>query len=101
MRIVATVCRCRRRRSCACLLALIPTLRVLGGGPPESVRLPWDAPHGAFCIGLDALSAFFLLPVLVLSALAAVYGGSYLLRLSRQEIARLAPGSSSTCSWPG
>jgi len=28
---------------------------------------------------LDALSAFFLLPVVVLSALAAVYGGNYLL----------------------
>jgi len=62
-----------------CVLALVPTLRVLGGGPQESVRLPWDAPHGAFCVGLDALSAFFLLPVLGLSVLAAVYGGDYLL----------------------
>ena len=61
-----------------CLFASVPTLRVLGGGPPESARWAWDAPHGAFCIGLDALSAFFLLPVVVLSALAAVYGGSYL-----------------------
>lgn len=62
-----------------CLAALIPTLRVLGGGAPESFRLTWDASHGAFHIGLDALSAFFLLPVLLLSLLAAVYGGSYLL----------------------
>ncbi len=62
-----------------CLLALYPTLEVLCGGRPLSVRLPWDAPHGAFRIGLDSLSAFFLLPVLVLSALAAVYGGNYLL----------------------
>ena len=61
-----------------CLVASIPTLRVLGGGPPQSVRWAWDAAHGGFCIGLDALSAFFLLPVVVLSALAAVYGGSYL-----------------------
>ena len=36
---------------------------------------PWDVPHGNFRIGLDMLGAFFLLPVLVLSALAAVYGG--------------------------
>src|SRR5206468_2487958 len=62
-----------------CALALVPTLRVLGGGPPLSTRLAWDASHGDFSIGLDALSAFFLLPVLVLSALAAVYGGNYLL----------------------
>lgn len=63
----------------ACVLGLIPTLRVLCGGAPESVCLDWDAAHGAFCVGLDALSAFFLLPVLGLSALAAVYGGNYLL----------------------
>ena len=62
-----------------CVLALIPTVRVLGGGPPEAIRLAWDAPHGVFGVGLDALSAFFLLPVLVLSALGAVYGGNYLL----------------------
>jgi len=62
-----------------CLLGLIPTLHVLFGGPFESVRFAWDVPHGAFSVGLDALSAFFLLPVLGLSALAAIYGGSYLL----------------------
>ena len=49
------------------------------GHAPESLRLSWDAAHGAFCVGLDELSAFFLLPVLLLSALAAVYGGNYLL----------------------
>ena len=62
-----------------CSLGLIPALRVLGGGPIESLSLPWDTPHGVFRIGLDSLSAFFLLPVLVLSALAALYGGNYLL----------------------
>jgi formate hydrogenlyase subunit 3/multisubunit Na+/H+ antiporter MnhD subunit len=54
-------------------------LRVLSGGQAESLRLEWDASHGAFSVGLDALSAFFLVPVLGLSALAAVYGGNYLL----------------------
>jgi len=62
-----------------CLLGLAPTLRVLLGGTPESMRLAWDASHGAFCVEVDALGAFFLLPVLGLSALAAVYGGDYLL----------------------
>jgi hypothetical protein len=74
-----------------CVLALIPTLRVLGGGPPESARLAWDAPHGAFYVGLDALSAFFLLPVLGLSALAAVSGGNYLLAYRGRK--------SLGCSW--
>ncbi len=63
----------------ACLLALFPTLQVLVRGSSLSLSLPWDVPHGNFRIGLDVLSAFFLLPVLVLSALAAVYGANYLL----------------------
>jgi formate hydrogenlyase subunit 3/multisubunit Na+/H+ antiporter MnhD subunit len=62
-----------------CLVGLAPTLRVLLGGTPESLRFAWDASHGAFCVEVDALSAFFLVPVLGLSALAAVYGGDYLL----------------------
>jgi formate hydrogenlyase subunit 3/multisubunit Na+/H+ antiporter MnhD subunit len=62
-----------------CLAGLAPTLRVLLGGSPESLRFAWDALHGAFTVEVDALSAFFLLPVLGLSALAAVYGGDYLL----------------------
>ena len=55
-----------------------PTLRVLLGGDAESIRIAWDQPHGQFHVQLDALSAFFLLPVLGLSALAAIYGSSYL-----------------------
>jgi hydrogenase-4 component B len=68
-----------------CLLGLAPTLRVLLGGPPESLRLPWDASHGAFCVAVDPLGAFLLLPVLGLSALAAVYGGDYLLAYRREK----------------
>jgi formate hydrogenlyase subunit 3/multisubunit Na+/H+ antiporter MnhD subunit len=62
-----------------CALALVPTLRVLGGGTPESIQFAWDAVHGTFHVGLDALSGIFLLPILVLSGLAAVYGANYLL----------------------
>ncbi|MBI3848363.1 MAG: oxidoreductase [Planctomycetes bacterium] len=62
-----------------CGVALVPTVRILCAGTSESVRLTWDLFHGAFCIGIDPLSAFFLLPILGLSALAAIYGGNYLL----------------------
>lgn len=61
-----------------CLVGLEPTRRVLSGAAPVALRLAWDGTHGAFLVEIDALSAFFLLPVLGLSALAAVYGGSYL-----------------------
>lgn len=69
----------------ACAAAMAPTIRVLAGGRSPALRLPWDATHGAFRIALDPLGAFFLLPVLVLSALAAVYGGAYLLAYGRRK----------------
>jgi formate hydrogenlyase subunit 3/multisubunit Na+/H+ antiporter MnhD subunit len=69
----------------ACLAGLVPALLTVGGGPPLSLSLAWDAAHGPFVVGLDALSAFFLVPVLVLSALAAVYGADYLLPYRRSK----------------
>lgn len=68
-----------------CLAGLVPTVSVLLGGAPESSRLAWDASHGAFHVEVDALSAFFLLPVLGLSALTAVYGGDYLLAYRHEK----------------
>lgn len=68
-----------------CLVGLVPVLRVLLSGTPESLRLAWDASHGTFHVGVDALGAFFLLPVLGLSALAAVYGGNYLLTYRHEK----------------
>src|SRR5512140_2488369 len=55
-------------------VGLVPVTRVLLGAPAEALHLGWDVPLGAFAVELDALSALFLLPVLALSALAAVYG---------------------------
>jgi NADH:ubiquinone oxidoreductase subunit 5 (subunit L)/multisubunit Na+/H+ antiporter MnhA subunit len=60
-------------------LGFVPALRVLLTSVPESLHLPWDAAHGAFIVSVDPLSAFFMLPVLVLSALAALYGSAYML----------------------
>jgi formate hydrogenlyase subunit 3/multisubunit Na+/H+ antiporter MnhD subunit len=62
-----------------CLAGLIPAGRVLLGAPIESLRVPWDVPYGAFVVEVDPLSAFFLLPIFGLSALAAIYGGQYML----------------------
>jgi hydrogenase-4 component B len=62
----------------ALALALVPGARALGGSAPESLTLQWPAPLGSVSLGLDALSAFFLLIILALGALAAVYGIGYL-----------------------
>lgn len=61
-----------------CVLGLIPALRVLLLSAPESLRLPWSVPLASFSLGIDPLSAFFLLPTFGLSALAAIYGAGYL-----------------------
>jgi formate hydrogenlyase subunit 3/multisubunit Na+/H+ antiporter MnhD subunit len=68
-----------------CAAALPETLRLLISGAQQSETFAWDSVHGAVVIGIDSLSAFFLLPVLGLSCLAAVYGFGYLRTHRRQE----------------
>jgi hydrogenase-4 component B len=62
----------------AAVLGCIPAIRVFTGGPVQQLRVPWAVPYGEFFIELDPLSAWFLFPTLLLSALAAVYGAGYL-----------------------
>src|SRR5512140_2981387 len=62
----------------AAVIGLIPVFQVLLGGDVSRIRLPWSVPYGEFFVELDPVSAFFLLPTLVLSALAAIYGSGYL-----------------------
>ena len=83
-----TVCTRPRLSSCigaggtvlGCAVGMIPALEVLLQGTIQSLRCAWSMPCGSFFIELDPLSAFFLLPVFLLSALAAVYGGQYLMK---------------------
>lgn len=64
---------------------MIPTVSVLLGSPPLSLHLPWAVPYGSFFVELDALSAFFLLPIFLLSAVAALYGSAYLLTYQEKK----------------
>jgi hydrogenase-4 component B len=61
-----------------CVLGLVAAIRALAGNS-ESLRLSWDVPYGSFYVGLDKLSAFFLIPLFALSAVGAIYGSEYLL----------------------
>lgn len=61
-----------------CVLAFIPTIQVLTGTTLDPIRAAWSIPGGSFFVHIDPLSAFFLIPILLLSAVAAVYGGAYL-----------------------
>ncbi len=57
---------------------IVPAVRVVLGAPAQSLRMAWDVPYGSFFLELDPLSGFFLIPVFLLCALAAIYGAEYL-----------------------
>jgi hydrogenase-4 component B len=61
-----------------CLLALVTTVQIILSGQPESFVLPFNSFYGTFRLEVDSLSAFFLLPVLTISLLGAVYGYEYM-----------------------
>lgn len=61
-----------------CLSAFFPVLSTLSGHAPLPLIIPWSVPWGSFHIALDGLSAFFCLPILLLSPLAGLYGCSYM-----------------------
>jgi formate hydrogenlyase subunit 3/multisubunit Na+/H+ antiporter MnhD subunit len=61
-----------------CGMALIPVVATLTGHPPDPLHIAWSMPGGSLALGLDGLSAFFCLPILLISPLAALYGCEYL-----------------------
>jgi formate hydrogenlyase subunit 3/multisubunit Na+/H+ antiporter MnhD subunit len=70
-------------------LGLVPAFAALAGRDVGALELAWAVPGGAISLALDPLSAFFLVPVLALPAVAAWYGGEYLAAEARH--ARLGP----------
>lgn len=58
------------------LAAFSALLSLFGGGWDRS--WPWSIPMGSIHIGMDGLSAFFVVPIAAISSLAAVYGRGYL-----------------------
>ena len=69
----------------AALLGVWPCIRAIVSGTAQSVRYDWNLPGAAFFLKLDALAAVFLLPVLVLGALAAIYALGYMRSHERQK----------------
>jgi hydrogenase-4 component B len=60
------------------ILGLVSASRCLYYGGFDTISYPWAVPFGSISLGMDALSAFFLIPMFILSGLAAVYGGEYM-----------------------
>ena len=69
-----------------CALGLIPAVGMLLRGATDSLHIAWSVPYGSFFVEVDALSAFFLVLTLGLSALAAIYGGEYLWAWRRKKL---------------
>ena len=69
----------------SCILGFIPAVRILWGNTSEQIQFLWAVPFGSFSVGLDSLTAFFLIPLFGLSGLAAVYGSEYLSVYSREK----------------
>jgi formate hydrogenlyase subunit 3/multisubunit Na+/H+ antiporter MnhD subunit len=61
-----------------CGIASVPVIAALSGQTVTPIQFAWSMPGGSLSFGLDGLSAFFCLPILLISPLAALYGCAYL-----------------------
>jgi hydrogenase-4 component B len=61
-----------------CLLAAVPAIAILAGHSPLMRTWEPSLPGGLWAVGLDPLSAWFLLIIALVGATTAVYGVTYL-----------------------
>ena len=66
---------------------LLAAARVLGGGTSRAVTIHPGLPGGPWVAGIDALSAFFLVIVLGVGAVVAIYGTGYLAEERHRSVA--------------
>jgi formate hydrogenlyase subunit 3/multisubunit Na+/H+ antiporter MnhD subunit len=59
-------------------LGLYAAIQALASGQTVTYSRPWSVPGGSLSFAIDPLSAWFLLPVFGLTAIAAVHGGAAL-----------------------
>ncbi|MCI0651107.1 MAG: hypothetical protein L0Z55_04410 [Planctomycetes bacterium] len=63
---------------CASILGGVGAFaQLLGFDEPQAIHASWALPNGRFAVGVDALSALFLLPMLLVSALGSIFGLAY------------------------
>ncbi|MBN2419894.1 MAG: hydrogenase [Deltaproteobacteria bacterium] len=60
------------------VFAIIAGCITLYSGAEAEIRMSWPVPFGSFYIGIDPLSAFFLITISIVCAIGAVYGASYM-----------------------
>lgn len=62
----------------ACILILLISVPFPRGTEGLTFRIPWPVPLGEFSLGLDPLSAFFLMTIACVSLASGIYGCGYL-----------------------
>lgn len=62
----------------ASMVGLIPATVILFTRNVLQLTLPWSIPGGSFSIGLDQLSALFLVPLFIITLTCALFGSEYL-----------------------
>lgn len=70
----------------AAAIAIPAAVAVLARGTAGEIAVAWAAPIDEVRLGIDPLSAFFVVPLLVLGACCAVYGAFYLDRARRPGV---------------
>lgn len=60
-----------------CMLGVAGVAVYWCGGNSAEMVLPWSIPGGPFRVGIDGLSAMFLVPIFLIAALGSIYGLSY------------------------
>ncbi len=61
------------------IISVVPAMKVLISRSVISMATDWNVPYGSFSVRLDSLSALFLIPVLVISPIIAIYACGYML----------------------
>ncbi len=75
-----------------CLVGLIVTLTALVARADVVWTMPWRMPYGSLHIGVDSLSAFFLIPMFLLGGLGAIYSVGYFGSWDDRNPGRFWPG---------
>ncbi len=70
-----------------CCIGLWGAFDALRTGIATQAGAPWSVPGGQLLVGIDPLSAFFLVPLNALGLAAAVYGRSYLAGRNGRSVA--------------
>ena len=61
----------------ACFAGFAAAVIALACRVSTTITMPWSMPYGSFCLGIDMLGSFFLVPIFLLCGLAAAYASEY------------------------